>query len=154
VPTITIRAARADDVAAMFEMLRASAAEQGHPQDLCVDVASLREDGFGASPRFDALIAEDGGRPAGLALYGFNYSTWTSRNGVYLEDLYVRPESRHAGIARALMVRLHEIAVERGCGRFQWIVQRDNAPAVRFYESLGAKALAEWQLMAWPKPVT
>lgn len=145
--TIVIRAARADDVPAMFEMLVASAAEQGHAQDLCVDVESLREDGFGASPRFQALLAECDGRTAGLALYFFTYSTWTSRNGLYLEDLYARPECRRLGVARALMERLRAIAVAQGCGRFEWVVQRDNAAAIRFYESLGAMALSSWRLM-------
>ena len=145
--SLAIRAARADDAAAMFAMLQASAAEQGHPQELCVDVESLRADGFGPSPRFHALVAELDGSPAGLALYFFTYSTWTSRNGLYLEDLYVGPGSRRAGVARALMMRLREIAAEHGCGRFQWIVKRDNASAVRFYESLGAEALSSWALM-------
>ena len=149
--TIAIRTARADDVPAMFAMLQASAAEQGHPQDLCVDVESLRADGFGVSPRFHALVAERDGQPAGLALYFFTYSTWTSRNGLYLEDLYVRLESRRHGVARALMARLRGIADEHQCGRFQWIVKRENAAAVRFYESLGAEALPAWQLMALKK---
>ncbi len=147
--TLAIRAARADDVPAMFEMLEASAAEQGHAQDLCVDLERLREDGFGASPRFQALLAECDGRPAGLALYFFTYSTWPSRHGLYLEDLYARPECRRLGVARALMERLRAIAAEQGCGRLEWVVQRDNAAAIRFYESLGATALSSWQLMGW-----
>lgn len=145
--SIVIRAAVADDVPALFEMLRATAREQGHEDELCVDVAALREDGFGSTPRFLALVAECDGQPAGMALYFFNYSTWTSRNGLYLEDLYVAPACRRLGVARDLMQRLEEIAVERGCGRLQWLVLRENAGAVRFYEARGATAQPEWQVM-------
>lgn len=77
----------------------------------------------------------------------FNYSTWTSRNGLYLEDLYVAPAFRRLGVARELMRRLEAIAVERGCGRLQWLVLRGNLGAIRFYESQSARALPEWQVM-------
>lgn len=128
-------------------MLHASAVEQDSAHHLCVDESSLLEDGFGPSPRFHALIAEDEGRPAGLALYFFTYSTWTSRNGIYLEDLYVTPDARRKGVARALMRRLATIAAEHRCGRLQWVVYRNNDAAVRFYRSLGAAELADWPLM-------
>lgn len=128
-------------------MLRASAAEQDSLDHLCVDEQSLRDDGFGPSPRFQALIADVDGTAAGLALYFFTYSTWTSRNGVYLEDLYVSPASRRHGLARSLLKHLASIAVDRGCRRLQWVVRRDNAAAIRFYESLGATELSEWPLM-------
>jgi GNAT superfamily N-acetyltransferase len=142
-----IRTAVVADVPVLLEMLRATAREQGNEDALCVDTAALREDGFGSAPRFQALIAERDGQPAGIALYFFTYSTWTSRDGLYLEDLYVAPAFRRLGVARDLMRRLEAIAVERGCGRFQWLVLRDNAPAIRFYEAEGAKALPAWQVM-------
>jgi GNAT superfamily N-acetyltransferase len=146
-PAIVIRPARTDDLPVMLEMLQASGAEQGHPEQLAVDLESLRADGFGASPRFQTLIAEHDGLPAGIALYYFNYSTWIHRDGLYLEDLFVHRDHRRSGVASALMARLKAIAAERGCGRFQWLVLYDNAPAIRFYESLGATMLPEWRVM-------
>ena len=145
--TTVIRAATLSDVPVLFEMLRATAREQGNEGALCVDPVALQEDGFGPAPRFHALLAECEGRPAGMALYFFTYSTWTSRNGLYLEDLYVAPPFRRLGVARDLMGRLEAIAVGHGCGRLQWLVLRDNASAMRFYEALGATALPEWQVM-------
>lgn len=142
-----IRPAGIGDVPAMYAMLRASADEQSSLDHLCVDEAALREDGFGASKRFDAIIAEADGAAAGLALYFFTYSTWTSRNGLYLEDLFVAPAARRRGVARALMKRLAAIAVEHGCGRLQWVVRRDNIAARRFSESIGAVTLDDWPLM-------
>jgi len=147
VSDVVVRPARAEDVPFLFEMLHASGVEQGHPEQLAVDVESLRADGFGPSPRFHVLIAEDAGVPAGVALYYFNYSTWVARDGLYLEDLFVDRAHRRRGVARALMSRLGEIARERGCGRVQWLVLHDNAPAIRFYEALGASMLEEWRVM-------
>ena len=141
-----IRPATIADVPAIYAMLRASAIEQGGLERLCVDEASLREDGFGPSPRFKAAIAEVTGKPAGLALYFFIYSTWTSRNGLYLEDLYVAPEFRRHGVARELMRHLAQVAVENGCRRMIWLVLRSN-PAVKFYERVGAEALHDWMPM-------
>src|SRR5947209_11206311 len=117
---ITLRAAVRDDAPIVLDMLRATSAEQGNEHELCVDLQAVLDDGFGSSPRFNALIAECDGHTAGLALYFFNYSTWISRDGLYLEDLYVRPEFRRLGVARALMGELASIAKDRGCGRLQW----------------------------------
>jgi GNAT superfamily N-acetyltransferase len=143
---ISVREASVDDVPALYEMLRESAAEQGGAQDLCVTRENLAEDGFGASPRFHVLIAEDNDEPVGVALYFFIYSTWTSRNGLYVEDLYVRPGYRKRGAARELMIRLAETARQHRCGRMVWLVLRSN-PAVRFYAKLGAVALDGWMPM-------
>ena len=145
--SILIRHATAEDVRIILELLYKSAEAQGSPASLCVDAASLLRDGFGQQPRFHVLIAEAGGRAVGLALYFFTYSTWVSTNGLYLEDLYVEPEYRRHGIARALMVDLAKIARDKGCGRFQWSVLRANQDAIRFYESLGAKIMEQWALM-------
>jgi ribosomal protein S18 acetylase RimI-like enzyme len=147
VDAMVIRRAQIDDAPLLFELLKASSIEHDNLQELCVDADALRADGFGPSPRFEALVAECGGRPAGLALYFFTYSTWTSRNGIYLEDLYVASEYRRRGVARALMKELAGIAVAHDCRRLQWVVNRDNTPAIRFYESLGAAALSNWPLM-------
>ena len=148
-----VRFAVVEDVPQILEMLRASAADQGFPDEVIVTERDLREDGFTAAPpRFYALIAEADGRTAGMALYFVTYSTWGSRNVLYLEDLYVRREMRRFGVARELMLELQRIAVERGCGRLQWVVHSKNAAAVKFYESLGARILDDWRLMSSRPP--
>jgi GNAT superfamily N-acetyltransferase len=143
---VLIRPATIVDVQTIFAMLRASSEEQGGLNHLCATEHNLREDGFGPEPRFHVAIAEVNGEPAGLALYFFIYSTWTSRNGVYLEDLFVWPQFRRKGVARALMQHLAHVAVENRCGRMIWMVLRTN-PAVRFYESVGADGLVHWMPM-------
>lgn len=129
-------------------MLLWSAIEQGFGDELAVSEADLLEDGFGPEPRFRAVIAEEGSAAAGMALFFVNYSTWGSRKGLYLEDIYVLPEHRKKGIAKALLVHLARIAISEGCGRFQWVVHCENTRAVRLYESLGALRLREWTLMS------
>jgi GNAT superfamily N-acetyltransferase len=145
---ITIRNASPADVPVIYDMLRRSAEDQGFPDDLVATPENLMEDGFGPDPRFLLLVAEVDGEPAGLALYFFNYSTWVSRVGLYLEDLYVVPEHRRAGVARALMSRLASIAVNHGCRRFLWAVHSANERAIAFYEDIGARPLRDWILMA------
>jgi GNAT superfamily N-acetyltransferase len=146
VKSCVFRRATPADVPAICALLRESAREQGSEESLCATEENLVEDGFGEHPRFQVLIAEQDGEVVGLALYFFIYSTWTSRNGVYLEDLYVRPEFRRHGIARQLMSELARIAKDNGCGRMIWLVLRDN-PAVKFYKHLGAAALEDWMPM-------
>ena len=94
----SIRPATVDDVPVMLEMLQESAAAQGFPDAVCVTESELREDGFGPNPRFSALIAEQDGTAAALAVYFFTWSTWVSRNGLHLEDLYVRSAFRRLGL--------------------------------------------------------
>jgi ribosomal protein S18 acetylase RimI-like enzyme len=142
-----IRAAGRRDVDAVAVLLTASAEAQGWRDSLCVNAEGLLREGFGDSPRFQLLVAESNTDVAGFALYFFTYSTWTSVNGLYLEDLYVDPAWRRQGIARALMRELASIAVNAGCRRFQWLVLRSNEPALRFYESLGAEGAQDWLLM-------
>src|SRR5437868_12207271 len=105
-----IRNASVEDVPAIFAMLRASSEEQGGLDHLCVNEDNLRQDGFGPAPRFQVAIAEVDGKPAGLGLYFIVYSTWTSRNGLYLEDLFVWPQLRRRGVARVLMQNLAQVA--------------------------------------------
>jgi GNAT superfamily N-acetyltransferase len=99
---------------------------------------------FGPRPYAEALIAEEGGRPVGFALFFHNFSTFLAQPGIYLEDLFVEPEQRGKGVGRALLGRLAEIAVERDCGRLEWAVLDWNESAIRFYEKLGARPNAEW----------
>ena len=102
---------------------------------------------FGERPVIEALIATSDGKPAGFALYFHNYSTFLARRGLYLEDVYVKPVFRRQGIGRALLVKLAQIAIARGCGRFEWSVLDWNEPAIRFYEGLGATVMPEWRIV-------
>lgn len=104
----------------------------------------LLRDGFGPSPAFEVLLAEDAGEPIGFAFYFFSYSTWRGRRCLHLEDLFVRPEHRGKGAGLALMRALARLAVDAGCPRFSWQVLDWNEPSIAFYEKLGAKVLREW----------
>ena len=114
----------------------------GH--EVKTDVAGIEASLFARDASAYALICERDGEPVGFAVYFFNYSTWLGRNGLYLEDLYVTPAARGTGAGKALLRHLARLAVERGCGRFEWSVLDWNEPAIRFYESLGARPQEEW----------
>ena len=135
------------DVPAIFFMLRESAIAQGGEKELCADPFNLREDGFGREPRFQCLFAEVDGKPVGVILYFVVYSTWTSRNSLCIEDLYVAPQSRRQGIGRALMTEVAKRAIEAGCRYIQWTALRTNSSALRFYESIGARTLSDWTFL-------
>lgn len=104
----------------------------------------LRATLFGGRPCAEVLLAEWEGASAGFALFFHNYSTFLGRPGLYLEDLFVRPELRHRGIGRALLTELARIALTRGCARLEWAVLNWNSPALAFYKRLGARPLADW----------
>ena len=104
----------------------------------------LRTTLFGSKPYAEVLIGEERGRPVAFALFFHNYSTFLARPGLYLEDLFVRPEARGRGYGRAMLVRLAQIARERQCGRLEWWVLDWNEPAIEFYRNLGAVAMDEW----------
>ncbi|MDB5352225.1 MAG: diamine acetyltransferase [Planctomycetota bacterium] len=104
----------------------------------------LRRHLFGERPYADALIAEDGGFAIGFALFFFNFSTFKGKPGIYLEDLFVKPEFRGRGIGKALLARLARTAVERDCGRFEWAVLDWNEPSIAFYKALGARPMEDW----------
>ena len=143
----SIRAAEPRDAAEILRLIRALA-EYEKLADMAVGTeARLAESLFGARPAAEAMIAERGGRAVGFALYFTTFSTFLCRPGLYLEDLFVEPEHRGAGIGKALLVRLAALAVERGCGRLEWRVLDWNEPSIRFYESLGAKLMPEWELV-------
>lgn len=144
-----IREAQPADVSLILDFIRALAVYEREPDAVTATEADLLRDGFGPQPYFHCLIAEvdsgDGGKPAGFAFYFFNYSTWTGRPGLYLEDLFVHPEFRGYGIGKALLARVAAIAVEKNCPRLQWEVLDWNTPAVDFYAKLGASFLDEWR---------
>ena len=131
------------EILAMIEAL----AEYEKLRPLCVATeANLQAALFGARPAAEVLVAWEGAAPVGFALFFHNFSTFLGRKGLYLEDLFVRPSWRGRGYGRALLVHLARIAVARECGRFEWAVLDWNAPAIAFYESLGATLLPDWRI--------
>ena len=142
-----IRPAEAGDVPLIVDLIRELAEYEREPDKATATEADIRRDGFSASPKFRVIIAEWEGEAAGFALFFYNYSTWLGRAGLYLEDLLVRPSFRGRGIGKGLLARLAKIAVEEGCGRFEWQVLNWNTPALEFYKALGARVLDEWCTM-------
>lgn len=146
---IVIRQATAADVPQMLAFIRELALYERDPDAVLATEADLLRDGFSelAPHRFDCLMATSDGAAAGFALYFHNYSTWSGRAGIHLEDLFVRAQFRGQGIGRALLQEVARIAVAEGCIRLQWDVLEWNLPAVGFYEQMGAKMLLEWRTM-------
>jgi GNAT superfamily N-acetyltransferase len=143
----TIRPATAADVPQILDFVRALATYERAPDAVTATEEGLLRDGFGPNPIYHCLIADLDGKPAGFALYFFNYSTWMGRPGIYLEDLFVQPEFRGLGIGLALLQQVAVAAVQKGCLRLQWEVLDWNSPAIDFYRSIGADFLDEWRNM-------
>ena len=145
-----IRPGTASDVPALHALVRELARYEKLEHEHVGTPERLREHLFGARPYCEALIAEEtsGGPPriVGFALFFHNYSTFLAQPGMYLEDLFVSPEDRRQGHGRELLRAVARIALERGCGRFEWSVLHWNEPAIRFYKSLGARPLDDWGL--------
>ena len=144
---LAIRPATAADVPLILSFVRELAEYERAPEAAVAKHEDLLRDGFGAEPKFRVVIAEWERRPAGFALFFYNYSTWQGRPGLYLEDLFVRPEFRGRGIGKALLVHLAQIAVRENCGRFVWAVLDWNQRSIDFYKSLGAVVMKEWLTM-------
>ena len=142
---MTIRSATPADIPQILTFIRALAAYEREPDAVTATEAGLLRDGFGSNPFYSCLIAEHEGRPAGFALYFFNYSTWMGRPGIYLEDIFVEPEFRGLGIGKALLKQVAAVAVEKNCPRLQWEVLDWNTPAIEFYRAMGAEFLDEWR---------
>jgi len=141
---VDIRPAQPRDVPVILGLIRALAEYERLLDQVSATEAALHESLFGARPYAEALLAWRGDEAAGFALYFHNYSTFLAKPGIYLEDLFVQPAHRKHGIGKALLAELARIAVARGCGRLEWAVLDWNAPAIAFYESLGARPLQEW----------
>ena len=142
-----IRPARAVDIPAIHQMITDLATYERSQREVRSTEDDLRAALLaapGAQPSVFAHVADHDGQVAGFALWFLSYSTWLGRHGIYLEDLYVRPERRGQGHGRALLAELARICVERGYGRLEWSVLDWNAPARRLYESLGAGSVDEW----------
>jgi GNAT superfamily N-acetyltransferase len=142
--TLSINAASPADVPLILSLISELAEYEKLSHEAVATEASLHDSLFGAKPGAEAVVAWLDGEPAGFALFFHNFSTFLGRRGLYLEDLFVRPSFRGRAIGKALLIHLAALAVERGCGRFQWQVLDWNKPARDFYERLGAKADPSW----------
>jgi GNAT superfamily N-acetyltransferase len=144
-----IRAAAPDDVPTIHLLIRELARYEKLEHEAVATEEQIRESLFGSgAPQAEVLVAEvpEAGRVVGFALYFHNYSTFLGRRGLYLEDLFVLPDYRRRGYGTSLLRSLARVAVDRGCGRFEWSVLDWNEPAIRFYRSLGAQQLDEWRI--------
>ena len=139
-----VREASEADVPLILSLIRELAEYEKLSHEVVATEEGLRENLFGGRRYAEVLIGEHDGVPAGFALFFHNFSTFLGKPGIYLEDLYVRPEFRGAGIGKRLLVQLARLARERGCGRLEWWVLDWNAPSIGFYEKLGAVAMDDW----------
>ncbi|HJQ97034.1 MAG TPA: GNAT family N-acetyltransferase [Candidatus Polarisedimenticolaceae bacterium] len=142
--SVTIREATKHDVPLILTFIRELATYEKLAHEVTATEAGLEATLFGDRPYAEVVIAELDGAPAGFALFFHNYSTFLGKPGIYLEDLFVKPEARRHGVGRALLAHLAALAVERDCGRLEWAVLDWNRPAIAFYESLGAQAMSAW----------
>jgi len=143
-PRFAIRRATLADVGAILNLIRDLATYERAPDEVTATEEQLVDVLFGKKPAAEVLLAFEDEEPVGFAVYFYNFSTWLGRAGLYLEDLFVRPEHRGQGYGRALLVELAKIARDRGCGRMEWAVLDWNEPAIEFYRKLGAKPMNEW----------
>lgn len=143
--SLLIRSARPGDEAEILRMIHALAAFEREPDAVDATEAMLTRALFSDGAHVHAHIAERGGRAVGLALWFLNFSTWTGKPGLYLEDLFVDASERRSGVARALMAALAREALARGCARMDWAVLDWNEEAMRFYERIGARRSEGWQ---------
>jgi GNAT superfamily N-acetyltransferase len=141
---LRIRPAVPNDAELIVQFIRDLAEYEREPQAVIATAADILRDGFGPEPKFRTLIAEWNGNAAGFALFFLTYSTWLGRQGLYLEDLFVRPEFRGNGIGKALLRELARTALAENCYGMKWQVLDWNTPAIDFYEALGAKLQKEW----------
>ena len=144
---LTIRSARPDDVSSILAMIRELAVFEKLEHMVVADEALLHDALFGARPSCEAIVGEEaGGEAVTFALFFHNFSTFLGRKGLYLEDLYVKQNRRGHGYGTRMLAALAALAVERGCGRFEWSVLDWNANAIAFYEKMGATVLPDWRV--------
>jgi len=144
--TFTIRPATPADVAHIRSMIVELAVFEKLEHQVVATEALLHEGLFGAHPACEAIVGEADGDVVCFALFFHNFSTFLTRKGLYLEDLYVRQSQRGKGFGKAMLARLAQIAVERECGRFEWSVLDWNAPAIQFYKNVGAEVMPDWRI--------
>ena len=139
-----IREAKISDVQAIYDLIVELAIYEKEPDAVVASVADIRENLFGTNPVAYCHVAEVDGQVVGIAIWFLNYSTWLGKAGLYLEDLFVKPEFRGSGLGLSLMKTLAQVCVDRGYERFQWWVLDWNEPSINFYKSIGAEAMNEW----------
>jgi GNAT superfamily N-acetyltransferase len=141
-----VRAATEADIGLIHSLIGDLAGYERLSHAMVSTEDDLRRNLFGPTPAAEALIGELDGKPEGFALFFRNYSTFVGKPGIYLEDLFVRPHARGRGLGAALLQRLAQLAVERGCGRLEWAVLDWNEPAIGFYRRLGADVMPDWRI--------
>ncbi len=142
--TITIRNATPQDTQIILDFIIELAIYEKAEHEVKTNVEETIEAIFGKNSTVKALICEEDGKPIGYAVYFYNYSTWLGKNGIYLEDLYITESKRGKGAGKALLKHIAKMAVNEGCGRFEWSCLDWNKPSRDFYESIGAVAKTEW----------
>ena len=142
-----IRAAAPADTGTILQLIHDLAVYEREPDAVKATEADLHTALFGARPVAEAVLAEVDGVAVGMALFFTSFSTWEGKAGLYLEDLFVKPDARGLGVGKALLVHLAGISVARGYSRFEWQVLDWNEPAIGFYKALGAEAQDEWTKM-------
>lgn len=143
---VRLEAAREQDVPTILALIRALGDFEQLSHEVVATEEALRQGLFGLRPAAEVVIAWADDAPVGFALFFQNFSTFLARPGLYLEDLFVIPEWRGRGVGRQLMTHLATIAMERGCGRFEWAVLEWNKPAITFYERIGAEVSQDWRI--------
>lgn len=141
-----IRTATPDDVPQILKFIHELALYEKEPDAVVATESDLLESLFGKHPKVFGLMAEIDNKPVGFAIYFYSFSTWLGCHGIYLEDLYVTPETRGLGVGKGLLRKLAKIALEEGCGRVEWSVLNWNEPAINFYQAIGAKPQDEWSV--------
>jgi GNAT superfamily N-acetyltransferase len=145
-PVFSIRPAQPSDVIHIHGMILELAVFEKLEHLVVATEALLHEGLFGARPACEAIVGEENGEVVAFALYFHNFSTFLTKKGLYLEDLYVRQVHRGKGYGTQMLKRLAQIAVERGCGRFEWSVLDWNEPAIQFYKTMGADVMPDWRI--------
>ena len=145
-PEFTVRAATENDVAIILSLIKDLAEYEHLSHEVQATSKGIRQSLFGERPVAEALIGEYAGAAVSFALFFYNFSTFLGKPGIYLEDLYVKPEHRSNGFGRRMLAHIARLAKERDCGRFEWSVLDWNEPAIRTYDRLNAKPMKEWIL--------
>lgn len=145
--TFTIRPATSADVTSIHALVRDLAIYEKLEHVMVSTPEDFNRELFAPNARIECVMAIENDVAVGFALYFHNFSTFLGRKGLYLEDLFVKPECRGKGYGKALLVRLAQIAVERNCGRFEWSVLDWNTPSIAFYEAMGATVMPEWRIV-------
>lgn len=141
---IEVREATEHDAGLILDFIIELAVYEQAKHEVRTNIKEIADTLFGPTSSAKALICNIDDKPVGYAVYFFNYSTWLGKNGLYLEDVYICPQARGKGAGKLMLKTLAKIAVNKGCGRFEWSVLDWNTPAIEFYEALGAKPQDEW----------